>query len=177
MVPANPGPLKAYTQWNGPWRLEWAAGGGREWRSRPRREGGGGSGLPESSAAAGWGAAAQWGGRGQAAGNGDPASEAAPGKKAWAEDRQWGRQAWKDGAPAACASLFFDSQPICLSQLISSSVQSLFSRRPSSSALSALTRGYQGMDSDGSALRPLGQGMWSQQEETGHPGGAQGWQC
>ena len=104
MVPANPGPLKAYTQWNGPWRLEWAAGGGREWRSRPRREGGGGSGLPESSAAAGWGAAAQRGGRGQAAGTGDPASEAAPGKKAWAEDRQWGRQAWKDGALAACAS-------------------------------------------------------------------------
>ena len=41
VVPANPGPPKAYTKWNGLWRLEWAAGGGRERRSRPRKEGGG----------------------------------------------------------------------------------------------------------------------------------------
>lgn len=127
VVPANPGPPKAYTEWNGPWRLEWqreeagsggAAPGGRE---------GGGSGLPESSGAAGWGAAGQRssgaaGAKRQTMGTLHPRQHRV--RSLGPKDRQWGRQAWKDAAPQACASCV-DSQPVCLSQLILSSVQPL----------------------------------------------------
>lgn len=51
VVPANPGPPKRWLmEWNGPLEAGVAAGGGRERRSRPGREGGGGSGLPRARA-------------------------------------------------------------------------------------------------------------------------------
>lgn len=106
VVPANPGPPKAYTEWNGPWRLEWAAGGGRERRSRPGREGGGrerpAGELGRSRLGCSW-AAEQRGSRGQTAGNGDPASEAAPGKKAWAQRPSVGEAGMEGcGSPSLC---------------------------------------------------------------------------
>lgn len=104
VVPANPGPPKAYTEWNGPWRLEGkveeagsggAAPGGREGEGAACRR----ARAQQAGVQLGSGAK---GSRGQTANNGDPASEAAPGKKAWAQrPGQWGRQAWKD-APCLC---------------------------------------------------------------------------
>lgn len=100
-----------------------AAGGGRERRSRPGREGGGGrpaGELGRNRLGCSW-AAEQQGSRGQTANNGDPASEAAPGKRLGPKDRQWGEAGMEGCGSPSCAPCVDSPACLSVSQLILSS--------------------------------------------------------